>query len=838
VNLRQHLIYGDMPESGLSLERAIALNLLGKPYQLYDEAGRVTIEAYDFKGNVLEKGRQAIADAAIMTVFDAPPEDWRIQPFQIDWQPPQDGSLEKHASGLLEAKTDRTSLTYDGLNRVKLMQYPEDVEGQRKVLRPEYNRAGALERVLLDQTPYLEQIAYNAKGQRTLVVYGNGVMTRHAYDAQTFRLVRLRTERFTQPSDLVYQPKGGPLQDFAYRYDLVGNILEIQARTPESGIPNTLLGTDALDRAFTYDPIYRLLSATGREADRPPELPDWLDQPRGTDATRTRGYTERYQYDVAGNMLQLQHQTQNDSFNRDFALEAINNRLKTVSKGEMNFTYTYDVNGNLIQENKSRYFEWNHSDQLRSFRTQAGTSEPSVYAHYLYDAAGERVKKLVRKQGGEIEVTVYIDGLFEYHRTVQGSSTHENNSLHVMDDQSRIALVRVGKAFPDDQTPAVKFHLGDHLGSSNVVVDDAGALINREEYTPYGETSFGSFAKKRYRFTGKERDEESGLNYHSARYYSPWLARWMSCDPAGMVDGVNLYRYVRNNPILLVDPAGLAPKPSPEEQQKLEQREKLCQNVVSSKNPEEIYRCVKALENLGLPQVEEPPRTNYNCAGSIDGRPYSYNGPNKYGCKKSEMAALGASVKDDLERLADSPLTASAYLIARTQTNDPKALSDVIDIAWAVAGIAAAGASLYAGYKSANKRSSSSPPSSSPPSSSPPSSSPPSPANPATTLRWQSALKAFNTEAANYKIAHGGRILQDDLLAWWHSGEHGAKQAMQELRTKGRTSLPPNLENLPPQDLDRILDLQTDLYEKMIENFPTNEANEAFNLRIKLMNAL
>jgi RHS repeat-associated protein len=403
----------------------------------------------------------------------------------------------------------------------------------------------------------VEQIAYNAKGQRTLVVYGNGVMTRHAYDAQTFRLVRLRTERFSQPSDLVYQPKGVPLQDFAYRYDLVGNILEIQDRTPESGIPNTVLGMDALDRAFTYDPIYRLLSATGREADRPPELPDWLDQPRGTDATRTRGYTERYQYDVAGNMLQLQHQTQNDSFNRDFSLEAINNRLKTVSKGETDFTYTYDVNGNLIQENKSRYFEWNHSDQLRSFRTQAGTSEPSVYAHYLYDAAGERVKKLVRKQGGEIEVTVYIDGLFEYHRRVQGSSTHENNSLHVMDDQSRIALVRVGKAFPDDQTPAVKFHLGDHLGSSNVVVDDAGELINREEYTPCGETSFGSFAKKRYRFTGKERDEESGLNYHGARYYLPYLARWTSCDPAGIVDGTNLYAYVRNNPIRLVDPTGM-----------------------------------------------------------------------------------------------------------------------------------------------------------------------------------------------------------------------------------------------------------------------------------------
>ena len=132
----------------------------------------------------------------------------------------------------------------------------------------------------------------------------------------------------------------------------------------------------------------------------------------------------------------------------------------------------------------------------------------------------------------------------------------ENNTLHVMDDKSRIALVRAGNPFPEDATPAVKYQLGDHLGSSNVVVDDTGALINREEYTPYGETSFGSFARKRYRFTGKERDDESGLYYHGARYYGPWLGRWISCDPKPIVAGTNLYLYVRGRPLSLIDPNG------------------------------------------------------------------------------------------------------------------------------------------------------------------------------------------------------------------------------------------------------------------------------------------
>jgi RHS repeat-associated protein len=99
--------------------------------------------------------------------------------------------------------------------------------------------------------------------------------------------------------------------------------------------------------------------------------------------------------------------------------------------------------------------------------------------------------------------------------------------------------------------------MGDHLGSSNVVVDSDGALVNREEFTPYGETSFGSFAKKRYRFTGKERDEESGFYYHGSRYYAAWLGKWTATDPSGVRDGHNLYRYCSCQPLRLRDEDGM-----------------------------------------------------------------------------------------------------------------------------------------------------------------------------------------------------------------------------------------------------------------------------------------
>jgi len=574
LTLREHLLYGDSPDAGLSADQAAAHNVLGKLYKHYDEAGRLTFEAYDFKGNVMEKVREVISDDAILTVFNPAPLNWQVPAFRVNWQP-QDGTpLESYAGQLLDPRAYDTTFTYDALNRIKTMHYPQDVEGTSKVLRPRYNRAGALEHVEFDGTTYVEHIAYNAKGQRTLIVYGNQIMTRHAYDPKTFLLTRLRTEHFTTPVELTYHPAGAVLEDFAYEYDVIENILSIQDRTPESGVLNNpeavhvadpqlaqlLVSGNALIRHFAYEPMYRLHSASGRECDTPLPKP-WDETPRCTDLMRTRTYVEQYHYDPVGNIQQLQHQA-NGGFTRVFALVPHSNRLATVTIGTTVYSYMYDPNGNLTRENTERHFEWDYSDRMRVYRTQTGNAEPTVHAHYFYDASGQRVKKLIRKQGGRIEVTVYIDGVFEHHRIVQGGTTSENHTLHVMDNEKRIALIRVGNPFPNDTTPAKKYHLGDNLDSSNVVVDDTGGLVNREEYTPYGETSFGSFARKRYRFTGKERDEESGLYYHGARYYACWLGRWVSCDPGEItfarrnVSECNLYHYVFCSPINMIDPNG------------------------------------------------------------------------------------------------------------------------------------------------------------------------------------------------------------------------------------------------------------------------------------------
>ena len=604
MTLRERLVYGDSPEAGLA--DAQASNLLGKLYRHYDEAGLVTLAACDFKGNVLGKVQQVIRDEQILSVFsNAPANNWQVAVFRVDWQPTAGSTLETFANTLLEGKAYTTSMTYDALNRIKGMRYPQTVDGTRKELIPRYNRAGALEQVDLDGKPYVERIAYNAKGQRVLIAYGNGVMTRHAYDPQTFRLVRLRSQPYDHPNLLTYQPQGAALQEFAYEYDLVGNITAIHDRTPGSGVAGNLpLGANGLDRGFTYDPLYRLLTATGRECKDIPQPRPWEDEPRcgfnsgnhgapnqDNSPNLTALYRERYEYDAGGNVLNLQHQQLSPggiwqtNWSRNFGMGGLtpeqwqqewvthlnqawlnppSNRLTHLESRRSGVanppvvaqTHFFDDNGNLIRENNARHFEWDYGDRMRVFRTQTENAEPTVHAHYLYDASGQRVKKLVRKQGGQVEVMVYIDGVFEYQRIVQGGITRENNTLHVMDDQSRIALVRIGNPFPDDTMPAVKFHLGDHLGSSNVVVDEAGNWVNREEYTPYGETSFGSFARKRYRFSGKERDEESGLYYFEARFYLPWIAKWSTPDPLGAAGGLNLYEYCSGSPMCRIDPTG------------------------------------------------------------------------------------------------------------------------------------------------------------------------------------------------------------------------------------------------------------------------------------------
>ncbi len=563
VTLRQVIEYGD--DAGLTNPENE--NLKGQVYKHYDEAGLVEIPEYDFKGNVLTKSRQVISDSELLSIFGG----GTIECYRVDWT---------GFPNILDATVFETTMEYDALNRITKMLYPEDLDTERKELVPTYNRAGALEKVEMDSTTYVEHISYNAKGQRLLIAFGNNVMTRYLYDSKTFNLKRQRSEKYIK-SDWTYTSNGGVKQDTAYIYDLIGNITD----TSEKNVTQCGIGgADSLDRIFSYDPLYRLLSANGRE-NAPTITPIWDDRYRSSDNTTTTAYTQHFTYDRLGNIQKLQHIGNND-FTRNFNYSNSHNKLNSIDIGMTNYAFTYDACGNQIQETVSRHCEWDAFNQMRCFYVDDGSGNITKYTQYLYDASGNRVKKITWKPASDYDSISYIDGVFEF-RT---DGTDEQNLIHVMDDQSRIAMIRLGDDF-GDTTPAIQYNLEDHLGSSVVLLETNAANISREEYYAFGETSFGSYAKKRYKYSGKERDEESGMYYYGARYYSAWTCRFTSVDPKSPeYSWQSSYVFAANNPIMFIDVNGEGPD------QKKKKKSKL---VNGDRTPFSISEIENLIENKG-----------------------------------------------------------------------------------------------------------------------------------------------------------------------------------------------------------------------------------------------
>ena len=111
-----------------------------------------------------------------------------------------------------------------------------------------------------------------------------------------------------------------------------------------------------------------------------------------------------------------------------------------------------------------------------------------------------------------------------------------------------------------DPNLRIRYYHEDHLGSSSVVTDQAGNLVQETSFYPYGH-SRNQFRPRQieepYQFTQKERDAESGLDYFGKRFYAPMIAKWISPDPLEEKGGgLNLYAYANGNPLKYYDPNG------------------------------------------------------------------------------------------------------------------------------------------------------------------------------------------------------------------------------------------------------------------------------------------
>jgi RHS repeat-associated protein len=522
---------------GESAPNPEAANLRGRVFQLFDQAGVVTNEAYDFKGNLLVGQRRLVKEYKTTL-------DWSATPALDD-----------------TVYVSRTS--YDALNRPVELTTPDG-----SVTRPQFNATGLLQKVdvrlrgATAPTSFVTQIDYDAKGQRRSIVYGNGLRATYAYDPLTFRLIHCRTLRGSER-----------LQDLGYVYDPVGNITHIQDDAQQIlYFRNAVVPPTA---EYTYDAIYRLLASQGREHIGQVTQPEttWNDAarvnlPHPNDGQAMRRYSEQYTYDSAGNLLRVAHNATNGRWNRNFTYQEASliepdkqsNRLSRVVVGTgAPEIYPYDAHGNMTAMPHLAGMSWDFRDQLRRVDLGGGG-----VAYYVYDASGQRLRKVVEKNGGALIEERVTLGAFEiFRRRNAAGIALERETLQVMEDRKRIALVdtRTQGDEPGAPQQLIRYQLGNHLGSATLEVDSAGQIISYEEYYSYGSTSYQAAhsqteTPKRHRFTGKERDEESGLYYHGARYYAPWVGRWLSTDPIGIKDGLNLYQYTQSNPVMLIDSNG------------------------------------------------------------------------------------------------------------------------------------------------------------------------------------------------------------------------------------------------------------------------------------------
>lgn len=426
------------------------------------------------------------------------------------------------------------------------------VDGQ--LLQRRLTLMGGRSKVLLDQR------VCNASGLVEFERAGNDVMTKMQYSPFDGRLKRLTTYRMGE--------KDKPLQDLTYDYDRVGNVTRVSDEAqPIQWSSNAQINPVSL---YHYDSLYQLISATGRENahNTPTSGVPGIVLFGATDNSVWRNYTQRYTYDEGGNLAELKHQvTAGHGYTRTMLIAKDSNHAVLKSDdlpGQIpGLGRDFDLNGNQLALARGQELQWGVSNNLSVVTLVTREDGINDDEMYWYDGMGQRTRKVrstrTHGQTHTLEV-LYLPGL-EIRRD---SATGEHlNVIRAQAGRSDVSVLQWDEGRPQGMPDnGMRFSLPDHVGSSTLELNGEAELISQESYYPYGGTAWWaakSALQGKYkitRYSGKELDA-SGLYYFGFRYYAPWIQRWVSPDPAGDVDGLNLYAMVSNNPITFKDAMGL-----------------------------------------------------------------------------------------------------------------------------------------------------------------------------------------------------------------------------------------------------------------------------------------
>jgi RHS repeat-associated protein len=313
----------------------------------------------------------------------------------------------------------------------------------------------------------------------------------------------------------------GTALNLSYNYNLPGG----NNGTPASVTNNIDTGrTESLQ----YDPMNRIVAAASQATSGV----DCWGQSFGPQANPV-GNPPQPPDDAWANLTQI-NLTQ-CSGNQLSASVNTNNQVNTSS------SYAYDAAGNMTQDGSGLTYLFDAENRITS---AAGVS-------YSYDGNGLRVKK----SNGTL-----------YWRSIFGDAIAESDlSGNITSEYVFFAGRRIART---DSGGNVFYYFADPLGTTRTITQSSGTVCCDADFSPYGqEMVHTNTCPQNYKFTGYERDPETGLDYAIFRYYSPHLGRFMSVDPLpGDVQNpqsFNRYAYVLNNPVGFVDPWGLDPTDDP-----------------------------------------------------------------------------------------------------------------------------------------------------------------------------------------------------------------------------------------------------------------------------------
>ena len=486
-------------------------NSLGKISERIDQLGFTETFRYDEEGNLslhidrdgrqLQRACNVFGQPVYEKASDAEGKHTNISTWHYD-------SLGRVTRAVCDGKS--YEYIYDAYGNLKekrsngkrLVSYTHDRAGQITEIRDpagvctryEYDILGRRSRIFNNDGLEV-RYGYDALNRISRIHYGNGVETAYTYDGDG----NIRT----------LETKAGEnvLLSFAYQYDGNGN------RTAKTGTQATLggitAGNNALDLSYDYDVRGQLLEE------------------------RRNGASVCYAYDKAGNRIR-----KTDVQGEIRYLYNAKNQLIAEESPADRKQFSYDRQGGIIEEKNAagiRLFSYNSRHQQTRVETETGSVQEN-----RYDAEGLRFELL---ENGRRTSFVYHDGelLQEEGREEQKTSYHLGAGM---------------EAFRRGQE--LSYYHRDEQLSTVFVTDGHRNVQNSYQYDAFG-MSLGTTEQlnNRIRYTGQQYDELTEQYYLRARYYNPVAGRFMQED-VYQGDGLNLYAYCGNNPVVYDDPSGYA----------------------------------------------------------------------------------------------------------------------------------------------------------------------------------------------------------------------------------------------------------------------------------------